>query len=63
MEITFNKKAILKNIGIECVDDKDCIRFIKSLVDDLERNNKNYTKKQYFEIIEIKEILENIKDL
>ena len=61
MEIKINKEKIIKNIGIECTNDFDYIRYMKVLINDLESHNKNYTKKQYFYITQIKEILENME--
>lgn len=61
MEIKFDKKTILKNIGIEFKENFDYINYMQRIIEELERNNKNYTKQQYFYITEIKEILENIK--
>lgn len=61
MEIKTNKEKILENIGIEFTNDFDYIKYMKVLIDDLESHNKNYTKKQYFYITQIKEILENME--
>lgn len=61
MNIKINKQEILKNIGIECTNLQDYIFYMQSLIENLESHNKNYTKKQYFEILELKEILNNIE--
>jgi hypothetical protein len=63
MEIKINKQKILKNAGFELTDPRDYIRYMRQLVENLESHNKNYTKKQYFEITQLKEILENIEIL
>lgn len=60
---TINKKEILKNIGIEFTNNLDYLYYIKQLIEYLERNNKNYTNRQYQAILKIKEILENIEEL
>lgn len=61
MNIKINKQEILKSIGIECTNLQDYIFYMQSLIENLESHNKNYTKKQYFEILELKEILNNIE--
>ena len=61
MEIKFNKQNILKNAGIECRDEKDYINYMKIMIEYLESHNKNYTQKQYFDITQIQEILQNIE--
>ena len=61
MKIDINKKEIEKNIGIFLTENQDYFTYIKVLIDKLESHNKNYTKEQYFEILQIKEILENIE--
>lgn len=63
MEIKINKKEIEKNIGIFCTDEKDYINFMQTIINDLYIHNKNYTKKQYFQLENIKEILDNIEIL
>lgn len=61
MEIRFNKEKILKSIGIECTNNIDYLNYTRQLVYDLYSHNKNYTNKQYYEIEELKEILDNIE--
>ena len=61
MEIRINKQKILKNAGFELTDPRDYIRYMRHLVENLERHNKNYTKTQYFEITQLKEILDNME--
>lgn len=61
MKIDFNKQKILNNIGIEFTDSKDYILYIQNLLEYLESNNKNYTKRQYFKILELKEIFDNLE--
>lgn len=46
----------LKKLGIE--SDKDAISKLKDLVYYLKTHNKNYTKDQYYKVLEIEEILE-----
>lgn len=62
MKIKIDKKEILKNLGIECISDFDYILYMKKLAEKLESHNKNYTKEQYFEILNILEILKNIEE-
>lgn len=61
MKISFNKKEILKSIGIECSCDINYIAYMQRLIDDLYRHNKNYNNKQYDMIYNLKEILDNIE--
>jgi len=42
-------------------DDEYYLEYAKDLLWFLEHNNKNYTNKQYNKIVEITEILNNIK--
>lgn len=60
IKLYVNKKEIVKNTGVSFDNLNDYIYYIQRLIEDLESNNKNYTKKQYFKILDIKEILENI---
>lgn len=61
MEIKINKVKILKNIGIECVNEADYLEYVKQMIYDLSTHNKNYTKDQEWRILQIKEILDNME--
>lgn len=61
MKVKFHKKNILDSIGIEFKNDVDYYMYLLQLIDDLYYNNKNYTNKQYFNIEEIREILNNME--
>lgn len=63
MNVRINKKNILNNIGIEFTNNNDYLLYMQQLIDYLESNNKNYTKRQYFKILELKEILVNMEAL
>lgn len=61
MEIRFNKEEIIKSIGIDMSNNADYLNYARQLVYDLYSHNKNYTKRQYYEIEELKEILDNME--
>lgn len=61
MEIRFNKEKIIKLIGIDMNNNIDYLSYARQLVYDLYSHNKNYTKRQYYEIEELKEILDNVE--
>lgn len=61
MKVEVNKKDILKSIGVEFRNEYDYLLYLLQLIDYLYFNNKNYTKKQYYRIEEIREILQNIE--
>lgn len=62
MKIEFNKEEIRKNIGVFFEDDGEYyLEYVKDLLWYLAHNNKNYTDKQYNKIVDITEILNNIK--
>lgn len=63
LKIKFDKERILSSLGIECTNEVDYINYLLQLMDNLYFNNKNYTKKQYFEIEEVREILLNMEVL
>ena len=60
-ELKINKSNIKNNIGIEFKNNNDYINYMQNLLEFLEAHNKNYTQKQYFKILELKEIIQNIK--
>ena len=61
MKVKVNKKDILKSIGVEFRNEYDYLLYLLQLIDYLYFNNKNYTKRQYYRIEEIREILQNIE--
>lgn len=61
MKITFDRLKILNNINILFSNDNNCLAYLERLIDELESHNKNYTKEQYFKILQAQEIIKNIK--
>ena len=57
IKIEIDKNIIFKNCGIDIEKESDYISYMQSLIDMLESHNKNYTKEQYYAILDIKEIL------
>ena len=55
-----NKQKIEISTGIWFKDEFDYINYMHNLIEYLADHNKNYTKKQYFKILELKEIINNI---
>ena len=60
MKINFNK--INESTGIGVFRDSSLLVYIQHSLDYLETHNKNYTKKQYHLINELKTIFENIEE-
>lgn len=60
MKINFNK--INESTGLGIFRESTLILYIKSQLNYLESHNKNYTKKQYIIIEELKEIFKNIEE-
>lgn len=60
MKINFNKINELTQIGV--FRDSSLLVYIQHSLDYLEAHNKNYTKKQYHLINELKTIFENIEN-
>lgn len=60
MKINFNKINKLTQIGV--FRDSSLLVYIQHSLDYLESHNKNYTKKQYHLINELKTIFENIEN-
>lgn len=59
MKINFEKINELTKIGV--FRDSSLLVYIQHTLDYLESHNKNYTKKQYHLISELKTIIENIE--
>ena len=60
-KLKINKNNILNNIGVEFKNKNDYIQYMQNLLEFLETHNKNYTQKQYYKILELKEIINNIE--
>lgn len=61
MGIKLNKDKIFAETGIKEMNDTDYLFYITEELDYLLHHNKNYTKKQYQILIDIKSILDNIE--
>lgn len=61
MEIIIYKENIDKNIGVLFDEDEKYFFRIKQLIDDLTHDNKNYKNSQYYKLLDIKEILDNME--
>ena len=59
--IEIDKDKIYKECGIDIANSYEYLLYIKNLCEFLESHNKNYTKEQYYAILDIKTILDNIK--
>lgn len=60
MKINFNE--INENTGLGIFRESTLLNYIKSNLEYLEAHNKNYTKKQYNSIEELKTIFKSIKE-
>lgn len=63
MTIKIDKETINKNTGIIFYDNENYIYYMQRLIYDLYTHNKNYTKKQYYKILDLYEILNNLEVL
>lgn len=61
MELKLNKNKIFAETGIKEMNDTDYLFYITNELDYLLNHNKNYTKKQYQILTDIKSILDNIE--
>ena len=60
MTIKFNK-SILENYGLEKMRDFELLKVLNDKLQFLLSHNKNYTKKQYYELQDIAEIITAIR--
>lgn len=60
-ELKINTEKLLKNAGLEFKNINDVVLYMQNIVDELERHNKNYTKKQYILITLLKNVLESFE--
>ena len=51
----------LSKLGYKFTSMYDMLEHIESLLEYLESHNKNYTQKQYYKILELKEIISTIE--
>lgn len=56
----FNKNK-LKSYGINGLKNKDLVSVLKTKAEYLKSHNKNYTKSQYYEIMDIYEIIDSLE--
>jgi hypothetical protein len=60
MRINFNK--INKETGLGITNKNGLLHYVSRVIDELYTHNKNYTKKQYRQITELKAIIDNITE-
>lgn len=60
IKIKINTEKILEDLGIE-ISERNCIAYINRLVYYLNTHNKNYTKQQERNIIDLSGIIANIE--
>jgi hypothetical protein len=60
MKVNYNK--INSETGLGVFSESELLHYVSRLVDELEAHNKNYTKKQYRQITDLKAIIDNITE-
>lgn len=60
MKINYNK--INAETGRGIFDKNELLHYVSRVIDELESHNKNYTKKQYNQINELKIIIDSITE-
>ena len=58
LKLEINKNKLLNDVGLEFAHDYDILLYLIKSIDYLETHNKNYTKQQYQQILDIKYILD-----
>ena len=60
MKVNFNKINVETGRGI--TNKNELLHYVSRVIDELYNHNKNYTKKQYQQIEELKIIIDNITE-
>ena len=60
MKINFNR--VNSETGLGVFNKDELLHYVSRIVDDLYTHNKNYTKKQYRQITDLKAIIDNITE-
>jgi len=61
MDLVIYRDVIDKNIGVKFEERDEYLLYVKRLIDELVTDNKNYNNRQYFKLLEVKEILDNME--
>lgn len=61
LKLKINKEKLLNDVGLEFRHDYDILLYLIKSVDYLETHNKNYTQRQYQQILDIKYILDSLE--
>ena len=61
MRLKLNKNKIFKETGIQEMENENYLFYVQEELDYLLYHNKNYTKKQYQILTDIKMIIDNIE--